>query len=113
MSAPRGFDLATAAPAGEGARTWPHWNASTSAPRLEAPASALRAEARWMLGLISNGTHAETIRSGMRRYSDERIMELLTELEALQLVRSSRRDQRARPRLHGLQPRRLRAAHNA
>jgi hypothetical protein len=56
---------------------------------LEAPAAALRAESRWLLGLISSGTHAETIRSGMRRYSDERIMELLTELEALQLVRSS------------------------
>ena len=33
-------------------------------------------------------THAATIRAGMRRYSDERITELLTELEALQLVRS-------------------------
>jgi len=49
---------------------------------------ALRAESRWLLGLISHGTHAETIRSGMGRYSDERIAELLTELEALQLVKS-------------------------
>lgn len=55
---------------------------------LEAPADGLRAESRWLLGLITSGTHAETIRAGMRRYSDERIAELLTELEALQLVRS-------------------------
>jgi hypothetical protein len=55
---------------------------------LEAPADALRAESRWLLGMISSGTHATTIRAGMRRYSDERIAELLTELEALQLVRS-------------------------
>ena len=54
---------------------------------MEAPAG-LRAESRWLLGLITSGTHAETIRAGMRRYSDERIAELLTELEALQLVRS-------------------------
>ena len=61
--------------------------------RTDAGASALdtpelRAESRWLLGLIRSGTHAETIRAGMRRYSDERIMELLTELEALQLVTS-------------------------
>ena len=53
----------------------------------EVPA-ALRAESRWLLGLISQDTHAETIRSGMRRYTDERIAELLTELEAMQLVKS-------------------------
>jgi hypothetical protein len=53
---------------------------------LDAP--GLRAESRWLLGLIKSGTHAETIRAGMRRYSDERIAELLTELEALQLVKS-------------------------
>jgi hypothetical protein len=53
---------------------------------LEAP--GLRAESRWLLGLIKSGTHAETIRLGMRRYSDERIMELLMELEALALVTS-------------------------
>ena len=53
----------------------------------DAPA-ALRAESRWLLGLISHGTHAQTIRAGMRRYTDERIAELLTELEALQLVKS-------------------------
>jgi hypothetical protein len=52
------------------------------------PAAGLRAESRWLLGLIGQDTHAETIRAGMRRYSDERIAELLTELEALQLVRS-------------------------
>ena len=56
---------------------------------LEAPAAGLRAESRWLLGLITSGTHAETIRAGMRRYSDERIAELLTELEALQLVKST------------------------
>ena len=55
---------------------------------LENPASGLRAESRWLLGLIKSVTHAETIRAGMRRYSDERIMELLAELEALQLVTS-------------------------
>ena len=53
----------------------------------EVPAT-LRAESRWLLGLISQDTHAETIRSGMRRYTDERIAELLTELEAMQLVKS-------------------------
>jgi hypothetical protein len=53
------------------------------ASALEAP--GLRAESRWLLGLIKSGTHAETIRLGMRRYSDE---ELLMELEALELVAS-------------------------
>jgi len=57
------------------------------ASALESP--TLRAESRWLLGLIKSGTHAETIRMGMRRYSDERIMELLTELEALELVTST------------------------
>jgi hypothetical protein len=57
---------------------------------LDSVGPGLRAESRWLLGLIkSGGTHAETIRAGMRRYSDERIMELLTELEALQLVKSA------------------------
>ena len=55
---------------------------------VEAPASGLRAESRWLLDLIQRGTHATSIRAGMRGYSDERIGELLTELEALQLVRS-------------------------
>jgi len=55
---------------------------------LEGTAAGLRAESKWLLGLIKSGTHAETIRTGMRRYSDERIMELLTELEALQMVKS-------------------------
>jgi hypothetical protein len=55
---------------------------------LEAPAATLRAESRWLLGLITCGTHAATIRAGMGRYTDERIAELLTELEALQLVKS-------------------------
>ena len=56
----------------------------------EAPASDLRAESRWLLGLITSGTHAATIRAGMGgRYSAERIAELLTELEALQLVKST------------------------
>jgi hypothetical protein len=55
---------------------------------LEANASGLRAESRCLLELIKSGTHAETIRSGMRRYTDERLAELLTELEALELVRS-------------------------
>jgi hypothetical protein len=53
----------------------------------EAPAG-LRAESRWLLGLITSGTHAATIRAGMGRYTEERIAELLTELEALELVRS-------------------------
>lgn len=55
---------------------------------LHGTAAALRAESKWLLGLITSGTHAETIRTGMRRYTDERIAELLTELEALQLVKS-------------------------
>ena len=55
---------------------------------LDGSVAGLRAESKWLLGLITSGTHAETIRTGMRRYTDERIMELLTELEALQLVKS-------------------------
>ena len=55
---------------------------------LDGSSAALRAESSWLLGLITSGTHAETIRTGMRRYTDERIAELLTELEALQLVKS-------------------------
>jgi hypothetical protein len=55
---------------------------------LEATASGLRGESRHLLGMITSGTHAETIRAGMRRYTDERLAELLTELEALQLVTS-------------------------
>jgi hypothetical protein len=51
-------------------------------------AAGLRAESRWLLGLITSGTHAATIRAGMGRYTEERIAELLTELEALQLVTS-------------------------
>jgi hypothetical protein len=60
----------------------------SGASELNAAACGLRAESRWLLGLINRGTHAETIRAGMRRYSDERIAELLTELEALELVKS-------------------------
>lgn len=57
---------------------------------VETPAASLRAESRWLLGLISSGTHAETIRASMGgRYSNERVAELLTELEALQLVKST------------------------
>jgi len=56
---------------------------------LEAPAASLRAESRWLLGLIGDGSHAEAIRVRMgRSYTSERIGELLCELEALQLVRS-------------------------
>jgi hypothetical protein len=55
---------------------------------LETPVTGLRAESRWLLSLIRTCTHAETIRAGMGRYTDERIAELLTELEALELVRS-------------------------
>jgi len=54
----------------------------------EAPAASLRAESRWLLGLIGSETHVETLRAAMRRYTDERIAELLTELEAMQLVTS-------------------------
>jgi hypothetical protein len=55
---------------------------------LDGSVTALRAESKWLLGLITSGTHAETIRTGMRRYTDERLAELLTELESLQLVKS-------------------------
>ena len=58
---------------------------STPSP---SPASGLRAESRWLLELVHRGVHATTIRAGMRGYSDERIGELLTELEALELVKS-------------------------
>ena len=81
---------------------------------LEAPASSLRAESRWLLGLISSGTHAATIRAGMGRYSDERIGELLTELEALQLVKSTTATKEHDLDFTGsLSLSALRAAHNA
>ena len=50
--------------------------------------SKLRAETRWMLGLVSTETHAHEVRRGMRRYADERIAELLMELEALGFIHS-------------------------
>jgi hypothetical protein len=79
---------------------------------LEAP--ELRAESRWLLGLIKSGTHAETIRDSMRRYTDERIMELLTELEALQLVTSvAAKEEHDLDFTGSLSLGALRAAHNA
>jgi hypothetical protein len=54
----------------------------------DSTSSKLRAETRWMLGLVSAGTHAHEIRRGMRRYPDERIAELLMELESLGLISS-------------------------
>jgi len=79
---------------------------------LEAP--GLRAESRWLLGLIKSGTHAETIRLGMRRYSDERIMELLMELEALELVTSvAAKEEHDLDFTGSLSLGALRAAHNA
>ena len=71
------------------AGVWPSSvSCSQRSKALDGAAAGLRAESKWLLGLITSGTHAETIRTGMRRYTDERIMELLTELEALQLVKS-------------------------
>ena len=55
---------------------------------MENPASGLPAEARWMLRLIKNQTHGEAIRAGMGRYSEERILGLLAELERKGLVQS-------------------------
>ena len=55
---------------------------------MESPSSGLPAEARWMLRLIKNQTHGETIRAGMGRYSEERILGLLAELHRLRLVES-------------------------
>ena len=82
------------------------------ASALEAP--GLRAESRWLLGLIKSGTHAETIRLGMRRYSDERIMELLMELEALALVTSiAAKEEHDLDFTGSLSLSALRAAHNA
>jgi hypothetical protein len=54
----------------------------------DSASTKLRAETRWMLGLVSAGTHAHEVRRGMRRYPDERIAELLTELEALGFIHS-------------------------
>jgi hypothetical protein len=55
---------------------------------LDSPGSGLRAETRWLLGLIKSETHGQAVRGGMRRYSDERILELLAELENLCFVES-------------------------
>jgi hypothetical protein len=78
------------------------------------PAAGLRAESRWLLGLIGAHTHAATIRAEMRRYSDERIGELLTELEALELVRSKPAGEEHDLDFTGsLSLSALRAAHNA
>jgi hypothetical protein len=55
---------------------------------MENPGSGLAAEARWMLRLIQNQTHGEAIRAGMGRYSKERILGLLAELERQSLVES-------------------------
>jgi hypothetical protein len=56
---------------------------------LTATSAALRAETNWVLGLIKTGTHADEVRHGLpRRYSDDRIAELLAELEGLGFIES-------------------------
>jgi hypothetical protein len=56
---------------------------------LSVTSTALRAETSWVLGLIKTGTHADVVRHGMpRRYSDDRIAELLAELERLGFIES-------------------------
>ena len=55
---------------------------------LESQNAALRAETRWLLGLIGSETHLDVIRNGMRRYADDEIAQLLSELEGLGFVGS-------------------------
>ena len=56
---------------------------------LESSSPSLRAETRWLLGLIKADTHAALLRAGMRRYPDERIAELLDELEKQGFIESA------------------------
>ena len=56
---------------------------------LDSSSSSLRAETRWLLGLIKVDTHAALLRAGMRRYPDQRIAELLDELEKQGYIESA------------------------
>jgi hypothetical protein len=55
---------------------------------LDDPSAALRAECRWVLGLVKTGTHTDMVRAGMRRYPDQRVAEVLAELESLGFIKS-------------------------
>jgi hypothetical protein len=55
---------------------------------LNGSSSALRAESRWALGLVDTGTHADTVRAGMRHYPEQRVAEALAELESLGFIKS-------------------------
>ena len=49
----------------------------------------LSAECRRILGLIIDDTHSDSIRAGLRRYSDTQIYNWLAQLESLRLLESS------------------------
>jgi hypothetical protein len=55
---------------------------------LDESSSVLRAETRWVLGLIKAGTHADMVRAGMRHYTEQRVAQVLAELESLGFVTS-------------------------
>jgi hypothetical protein len=49
----------------------------------------LSAECRRILGLVVDETHSDSIRGGLRRYSDAQIDNWLAQLETLRLLESS------------------------
>ncbi|HUJ85756.1 MAG TPA: hypothetical protein VLX30_02765 [Burkholderiales bacterium] len=49
----------------------------------------LSAECRRILGLVVDETHSDSIRAGLRRYSDAQIDNWLAQLETLRLLESS------------------------
>jgi hypothetical protein len=55
---------------------------------LDDSSSALRAETRWVLALVKTGTHADLVRSGMRHYPEQRVADMLAELESLGFIKS-------------------------
>jgi hypothetical protein len=55
---------------------------------LDDASPALRPETRWVLRLVTSGTHADLVRGRLRNYPDERIAEMLTELESLGFIQS-------------------------
>jgi len=55
---------------------------------LQDSGPVVRAETRWVLGLINADTPLDIIRNGMPRYSRAEVLQLLTELEAQGYIHS-------------------------
>jgi len=55
---------------------------------LDDSSSVLRPEARWALGLVKSGTHADTVRAGMRHYPEQRVVDVLADLESRGFIKS-------------------------